>query len=63
MLDRANTENFIPDFKRASDLALRHTLEFDGDVDVYLDLLTLQARIAGRSPAFEGIRLVKERIR
>lgn len=31
--------------------------------DFYVDLLTLQERIAGRSPAFEGIRLVKERIR
>lgn len=30
---------------------------------VYIDLLTLQERIAGRSPAFEGIRLVKERIK
>ena len=32
-------------------------------IDVYIDLFTLQERIAGRSPAFEGIRLVKERIR
>ena len=31
------------------------------DLDYYLDLYTLQERIAGRSPAFEGIRLVKER--
>jgi energy-converting hydrogenase A subunit M len=30
---------------------------------IYFDLITLQERIAGRSPAFEGIRLVKERIR
>ena len=29
--------------------------------DLYLDLYTLQERIAGRSPAFEGLRLVKER--
>jgi hypothetical protein len=32
-------------------------------LDEWSDLLTLQERIAGRSPAFEGIRLVKERIR
>jgi hypothetical protein len=30
-------------------------------VDLYIDLFTLQERVAGRSPAFEGIRLVKER--
>jgi hypothetical protein len=30
---------------------------------VTIDLFTLQERIAGRSPAFEGIRLVKERIK
>lgn len=29
----------------------------------YVELKVLQERIAGRSPAFEGIRLVKERIR
>lgn len=29
----------------------------------YVDMFTLSERIAGRSPAFEGIRLVKERIR
>jgi len=28
-----------------------------------VDIITLQERIAGRSPSFEGIRLVKERIR
>ncbi len=31
--------------------------------NICLDMLTLQERIAGRSPAFEGIRLVKERIK
>jgi hypothetical protein len=30
------------------------------DVCRYIDIYTLQERIAGRSPAFEGIRLVKE---
>jgi len=30
---------------------------------ILIDILTLQERIAGRSPAFEGIRLVKERIK
>ena len=28
---------------------------------IWINLITLQERIAGRSPAFEGIRLVKER--
>lgn len=42
-----------PLLARARDIAL----------DIYIDLYTLQERIAGRSPAFEGIRLVKERRR
>jgi hypothetical protein len=29
----------------------------------YMNFYTIQERIAGRSPAFEGIRLVKERIK
>ncbi len=32
-------------------------------LDVFIDIYTLEERIVGRSPAFEGIRLVKERIR
>jgi len=32
-------------------------------INLYIDLYTLRERIAGRSPAFEGIRLVKERMR
>ncbi len=32
-------------------------------LNLFVDIFTLQERIAGRSPAFEGIRLVKERIR
>jgi len=47
--------------------ALMHALEPGHRIDrsimidlfIYVDLLTLQERIAGRSPAFEGIRLVK----
>ena len=31
--------------------------------ELFMEVLTLQERIAGRSPAFEGIRLVKERIK
>jgi len=31
------------------------------DLVIYIDLLTLQERIMGRSPAFEGIRIVRER--
>jgi len=41
--------------------ALNHTYEIA--LVNYYDLFTLHERIAGRSPAFEGIRLVKERIR
>jgi hypothetical protein len=33
------------------------------NIELAIDILTLQERIAGRSPAFEGIRLIKERIR
>ncbi len=64
------------DLKRASDLNLAinlsidlalaildRDLALDRTLDVYMDIFTLQERIAGRSPAFEGIRLVKERIR
>ena len=47
--------------------ALMHALEPSQRIDrsimidlfIYVDLLTLQERIAARSPAFEGIRLVK----
>ncbi len=45
------------------DLAQDNILIFSWALNLYIDLLTLQERIAGRSPAFEGIRLVKERIR
>ena len=49
-------------FEIANDRSV--TLDFvDTYFGIYVDLLTLQERIAGRSPAFEGIRLVKERIR
>jgi hypothetical protein len=52
-LDRANT------LERARE----HAHDFDRALDIYVDIFTLRERIAGRSPAFEGIRLVKERIR
>jgi hypothetical protein len=35
--------------------------EIATQLDHYIDLIALQERIAGRCPAFEGIRLVKER--
>jgi hypothetical protein len=48
-------------------LALALTLTSDSDyhlaLAIYIDLFILQERISGRSPAIEGIRLVKERIR
>jgi hypothetical protein len=34
--------------------------EFASALDLHIDAFTLEERIAGRSPAFEGIRLVKE---
>jgi hypothetical protein len=43
--------------------ALDFTLDIDRAFDLYIDIYMLDERIAGRSPAFEGIRLVKERIR
>ncbi len=46
---------------KARDLVLERA--FTLDLKLYADLFTLQERIAGRSPAFEGIRLVKERIK
>lgn len=45
------------------DLSPALARDFDLALHIYVDLLILQERIAGRSPAFEGIRLVKERIR
>jgi hypothetical protein len=47
----------------SSTLNMAFTIEHVFVFDLYVDLLTLQQRIAGRSPAFEGIRLVKERIK
>jgi hypothetical protein len=49
--------------KRELDSALNRGSDFDLDspLKLYVDLFTLQERIAGRSPVFEGIRLVKER--
>jgi len=50
---------------RAVELILKrfHVRAPDFTLKLYLDLYTLQERIAERSPAFEGIRLVKERIK
>jgi hypothetical protein len=45
------------DFARARNIA--HDLALA--LDLFLDILTLQERIAGRLPAFEGIRIVKKR--
>jgi hypothetical protein len=45
----------------ALDLAPHIHLDRANIRDLYNDIFTLQERIAGRSPAFEGIRIVKER--
>jgi hypothetical protein len=44
-------------------LGLNLTIELDNLLGLIVDLITISERISGRSPAFEGIRLVKERIR
>ena len=50
-LDRVRAYTYALDIDHAGDFVL----------DIYIDLFTLEERIAGRSPAFEGLRLVKER--
>lgn len=45
----------------ASNRARDHAHALDQVLSIWIDLITMQERIAGRSPAFEGIRLVKER--
>lgn len=60
VLDRDRIKALDISRDRALDLAVN--LNYDMALDLYVDIFTLQERIAGRSPAFEGIRLVKERI-
>jgi hypothetical protein len=54
-------------FTRADEIEVKwgHDLKMclDLALEIYTYIFTLRERIAGRSPAFEGIRLVKERIR
>jgi hypothetical protein len=45
------------------DLGLDLNRNAPSSFNVYIDIFTLRERIARRSPAFEGIRLVKERMR
>ncbi len=42
--------------------ALAGARDLDLAIDIYIELVLLNERIAGRFPAFEGIRLVKERM-
>ncbi len=74
-LVRRHTLSLAHDLKNAHDLA--HVLAltigrsiardidriFNDTLDLFVDVFTIQERIIARSPAFEGIRLVKERIR
>ncbi len=46
-------------FSRERDLDL--AIQLARALDIYINIIAIQERIAGRSPAFEGIRLVKER--
>jgi hypothetical protein len=67
VLDRTRDRNLVGALEIAYGLFQARNRAFPNARDfftsLYIDLLTLQERIAGRSPAFEGIRLVKERIR
>jgi hypothetical protein len=66
-LDRASERSSA--LEHASNHALMQALEYGRNIDrsividlvIYIDLLTLRERIAGRSSAFEGIRIVQER--
>jgi len=57
-IDRA----FGLDLALARDLTRDLERDLDLVLSIWIDLITLQERIAGRSPAFEGVRLVKERV-
>lgn len=59
-LERASVRGIVFDIENSIKSADDGNIETL--IDLYLDLFKLQERIAGRSPAFEGIRLVKERI-
>jgi hypothetical protein len=67
-LDRASDRSNALEhaLEHALNLALEHNRSIDRtivfDLVIYIDLLSLQERMAGRSPAFEGIRTVKERV-
>jgi hypothetical protein len=67
VLDRTRNRNLVSALEIAYGLFQGRNRAFpkarDFFTSLYIDLLTLQERIAGHSPAFEGIRLVKERIR
>jgi hypothetical protein len=49
--------------ERAYEFTLNNILYKDIYFALFFDLYTFRERIAGRSPAFEGIRLVKERVK
>jgi hypothetical protein len=67
ILNIVNDRALARDINLARQRSIRFT--FEGvldftrfmDINLYFDIYTLQERIAGRSPAFEGIRLAKER--
>jgi hypothetical protein len=63
-VDLARVREFARDLK--IDFARNRALALAGAFIIVLrilfDLVTLQERIAGRSPAFEGIRIIKERV-
>jgi len=68
-LARSRALTLARDLIRTRDAALAITHDLHHDIaqalghvlDLFVDILTMQERIIGRSPTFEGIRLVKER--
>jgi hypothetical protein len=63
VLDLGYTVDRNLDHAQASQLARDRYLHDEFTLDIRVDFFTLQERIVGHSPAFEGIRLVKELIK
>lgn len=57
------TREYVLDHKGSLDLIVAIELMVTQSLVLAVHLFTLQERIAGRSPAFEGIRIVKERVK
>jgi hypothetical protein len=62
-LKHVDYNQFAKKDKNLKEFIHRRENLIDEFCDVYTDIFTLHERIAGRSPAFESIRLVKERVK